>query len=163
MKQTVFFGIASVRGALGAFLASIHRYYSAYGCFAAAVLMALIAILVTCHDARRLKRGRKELGSILIELSQCEAEAYSGENSQQYDRLIRRIDAIKAKVGEVAKKYLEPSVESRFLAVRVLDTQLDEATRAHFIDRAQGNFWTVFQQIKGWRGCIERILQEMPR
>ena len=64
---------------------------------------------------------------------------------------------------QLAAKYLDSSFESRFLAVNVLDVQLDEATKMHFIARAQGSFWTMYQQLKGWRACLVGILQELGR
>jgi len=45
--------------------------------------------------------------------------------------------------------------------VNVLDVQLDEATKMHFISRAQGSFWTMYQQLKGWRACLVDILKDL--
>ena len=162
MKQTLFLGIAAILDAVGAFLSSIHYLLPAYSCFAFAILMVLLAIWVTYREGYRRKRCRDGLGSVLVELSECESEAYRGSNKQQYDRLIKRIDSVKLKVAEIAKGYADLSIESRFLAVRVLDVQLDEATKLHFTSRAQGDFWAVYQLLKGWRACVEQLLQEIP-
>jgi hypothetical protein len=163
MKQTLFLGAATVLDAIGAFSISIQHRYTAYILFVGAFAMVAAAVWVTYRGEYRLKRGKEELGRILVELSQCELAAYDGKDASDYDRLKARIETLKARVQEVGKKHLDSSIESRFLAVNVLDVQLDEATRRHFIDRAQGNFWTMYQQIKGWRTCVDRLLQELPR
>jgi hypothetical protein len=163
MKQTLFLGVATMMGTIGSFLASRQHYYSAYALFAAAIAMAIVAIWVTYRGEHRLKRGKKELGRILIELSQCELAAYDGKDGSDYDGLLAQIKKLKDEVHEVAEKHLDSYVEARFLAVNVLDVQLDEATKRHFIDRAQGDFWTMYQQIKGWRMCVDQLLRELPR
>jgi hypothetical protein len=133
----------------------------AYACFSAAIILAAAAIYISLVTEHRLKRGRAELGRILVELSKCELLAYRGDSSAQYDQLLSRVEEIKTKVAAISRKYLDSTIESRFLAVNVLDVQLDEATRRNFIDRAQGSFWTVFQQLKGWRACVEGLLREL--
>jgi hypothetical protein len=157
MKQTLFLGVATALCTIGSFLASRQHLYSAYSLFVGAILMALAAILVSY----RSKRGKRELGQALVELSQCELAAYDGRDGSDYDKLLQRIEQIKNRV-KVAAQYLDDSsVEFRFLAVNVLDIELNEATKRHFIDRAQGSFWTVYQRIKGWRICVERMLAEL--
>jgi hypothetical protein len=163
MKVTLFVGIATVLDAIGAFLVSIQHRYTAYGCFVGAIAMVAKAVWEDYRGAYRLKRGKKELGLILVELSRCELAAYNGNDGRDYDELLRKLEKLKSRIAEVGKKYLDSSIESRFLAVNVLDVQLDEATRRHFMDRAQGCFWTMYQQIKGWRTCVDRLLQELPR
>jgi hypothetical protein len=151
MKETLFLGVAAVLDAVGAFLVSIQHRYTAYGCFVGAIAMVLTAVWVSYRGAYRLKRGKEERGRILVELSQCELEAFNGNDGSEYERLMQKIQNLKNRIGEVGKNYLDSSVEARFLAVNVLDIQLDEATKRHFMDRAQGSFWTMYQQIKGWR------------
>ncbi len=163
MKETLFLGIATVLDAIGAFSVSVQHRYTGYSCFGCAVIMVLAAVGVAYRGAYRLKRGKEELGRILVELSQCELAAYNGNDGRDYDELLRKLEKVKSRIAEVGKKYLDSSIESRFLAVNVLDVQLDEATRRHFIDRAQGRFWTVYQKIKGWRTCVDRLLQDLPR
>jgi hypothetical protein len=163
MKETLFLGIAAVLDAIGAFSVSVQHRYTGYSCFVGAAVMVITAIGVAYRGAYRLRRGKEELGRILVELSLCELAAYNGNNQREYDELLRRLDKLKNRIAEVGKKYLDPSIESRFLAVNVLDVQLDEATKRHFLDRAQGCFWTVYQQIKGWRTCVDRLLQDLPR
>ena len=111
--------------------------------------------------ARRLKEAKTAIGKLLEQLAECEREAYGGSDGSDYDRLFRKIEQIKLRVREVATDYLDPSFESRFLAVNVLDVQLDEATKMHFISRTQESFWTMYQQLKGWRACLVGILQEL--
>ncbi len=149
--------------AIGSFLASLKHFYSAYALFAAAIGMVIAAIWTTYQRDYRLKRGKEELGSVLVELSKCELAAHDGKDSSDYDDLIERTSAIKSRVAEIGEKYLDSSIESRFLAVNVLDIELDEATKSHFIYNAKGSFWTLYQQIKGWRNCVDRLLQELPR
>lgn len=147
--------------AIGAALASIQHRYSAYVLFAVAALMVAAAIRVAHRMDYRMRRGREELGHVLRELSECEHAAHDGKDGSDYDVLIKRINKIKAMVGDISRKYLDSSIESRFLAVNVLDVQLDEATKMHFMSRAQGSFWPVYQQIKGWRACLDRMLGEL--
>ena len=149
--------------AIGAFLASIQHRYTAYGFFVVAILMAVVAIWVAYRGDYRVRRGREELGRVLVELSNCESAAYDGKDGSDYDALMGRIKTIHADIADIGKKYLDSSIESRFLAVNVLDVQLDEPTKRHFIDRAQGSFWTVFQKIRGWRACVVALLQELRR
>ena len=163
MKQTLFLGIAAILDAIGAFLVSIQHRYTAYGCLVGAIVMVVTAVWVTYRGEHRLKRGKEELGRILVELSKCELAAYDGKDGRDYDKLVARLEKLKDQVRGVGEKYLDSSVESRFLAVNVLDVQLDEATKRHFIDMAQGSFWTMYQQIKAWRMCVDRLLQELPR
>jgi hypothetical protein len=163
MKDTLFLGVAAVLDAIGAFLVSIQHRYTAYGCLAGAIAMVALAVWVAYRSEYRLKRGKEELGRILVELSECELAAYNGNDGREYDRLIAKIDNLKKQVGEIGKKYLDSSIESRFLAVNVFDIQLDESMKRYFLERAQGSFWTMYQQIKGWRSCVDRLLQELPR
>src|SRR5258708_20577197 len=114
-------------------------------------------------EKQKQKTAKEAIGRLLEQLAQCEREAYDGSNSSDYDRLLGQIEQIKRNVKEIAAKYLDSSFESRFLAVNVLDVQLDEATKMHFIARAQGSFWTMYQQLKGWRQCLVGILQELGR
>ena len=114
-------------------------------------------------EKQKQKTAKEAIGRLLEQLAQCEREAYDGSNSSDYDRLLEQIEQIKRNVKEIATKYLDSSFESRFLAVNVLDVQLDEATKMHFIARAQGSFWTMYQQLKGWRACLVGILQELGR
>ncbi len=114
-------------------------------------------------EKQKRKTAKEAIGRLLEQLAQCEREAYDGSNSSDYDRLLGQIEQIKRNVKEIATKYLDSSFESRFLAVNVLDVQLDEATKMHFIARAQGSFWTMYQQLKGWRACLVGILQELGR
>jgi hypothetical protein len=100
---------------------------------------------------------------LLEQLAECEREAYDGSNASEYDNLLKKIEQLKREVKQIATEYLDASFESRFLAVNVLDVQLDVATKMHFIDRAQGSFWTMYQQLKGWRTCLNEILQELSR
>jgi cell division protein FtsW (lipid II flippase) len=162
VKQTVFLGVAAVLDAIGAFLATIRHLHWAYVVFAAAIAMAIIAVVFTYRTEYRTKRGKQELGHILRELSACELAAYDGQGGADYDALMQRIKAIKTKISEAARK-LDSSIEDRFLAVNVYDVQLDEATRMHFISRAQGDFWTAYQLIRGWRACVVGLLQELRR
>ena len=163
MQQTLFLGVATVLVATGSFLASRQHFYSANSLFVGAILMVLAAIWVSYRNDYRLKRGKRELGRALVELSQCELAAYDGTDGSEYDKLLQRIEQIKNTV-KVAARYLDDSsIESRFLAVNVLDIELNEATKRHFIDRAQGSFWNVYQKIKGWRLCVERMLGELRR
>jgi hypothetical protein len=163
VKQTLFLGVAAVLDAIGAFLVSIQHRYTAYSCFIGAIAMVVTAVYVTYRSEYRLKQGKQELGLILIELSQCELAAYDGSDGEQYDALMERIKKIKQRIGKVGEQYLDTSIEARFLAVNVLDVHLDEPTKLHFMTRAQGSFWTMYQQIKGWRTCVDRLLQELLR
>jgi hypothetical protein len=79
----------------------------------------------------------------------------------EYDRLLRQIDSVNSEVSRIARDYLDGSFESGFLAVNVLDVHLDEPTKMHFIHRAQGSFWTMYQQIKGWRAYLVGILRTL--
>ena len=110
-----------------------------------------------------LKIAREEIGRVLEQLARCEHEAYDGSNALDYDKLLEQIQQIKQTVHRIATQYLHTSFESRFLAVNVLDAQLDDATKMHFMSRAQGSFWTVYQQIKGWRACLLDVLRELGR
>jgi hypothetical protein len=163
MKQTLFLGIAAVSDAIGAFLATRQHLHSAYSLFAIAIVMVVVAVWVSYRNEYRIKRGRRELGQILVELSSCELASHEGNDGGDYDKLLGRIKKVKERVEDAAKHLDDASVASRFLAVNVLDVQLDEATKLHFIGRAQGSFWTMYQQIKGWRACVEQLLKELPR
>ncbi|MGB8583761.1 MAG: hypothetical protein WCD47_23305 [Candidatus Sulfotelmatobacter sp.] len=117
--------------------------------------------LPTLAENEKHRKAREAIGRVLERLSECERDAYAGANGSDYERLLKKIAAIKHSVSEIAGKYLDSSFESRFLAVNVFDVQLDEATRMHFITRAQGSFWTMYQQVKGWRACLVGILKEL--
>lgn len=112
-------------------------------------------------DKQKRKRAREAIGKVLEQLAECEHEAYDGADALAYDRLFRRVEQIKRTIREIASQYLDSSFESRYLAVNVLDVQLDEATKMHFISRAQGSFWTMYQQIKGWRAYLAEVLKEL--
>jgi len=163
MNSTLFLGVATALNAFGAFLASRQHLYAAYVFLVLAVVMVILAIWTAYRNEYRLKRGRRELGRVLVELSQCALAAHRGNSASDYDKLRPMIDKVKNRVAVAAKYLDDSSVESRFLAVNVLDVQLDQATKEHFIGRGQGSFWTVYQQINGWRACIERLLQELRR
>lgn len=162
MKQTLFLGVAAVLDAVGAFFASDKHLYTAYAFFSLAIVMAGLAIWVAFRNDYCLRQGKKELSRVLFELSECERDAYNGKDGLQYDELKQRITKARNDVEKIGKKYLDESILYRFLAVNVLDTQLDEATKLHFMARAQASFWTLYQQIRGWRISLERILQELP-
>lgn len=161
MKQTLFLGVATVLVAIGSFLASREHFYSAYTMFAAAIVMVIAAVWVTYRLDYRQKRGKEELGRILVELSQCQRAAYNGHTAPEYDKLIAEIEQIKKRVRDVAEEYFDCSIESRFLAVNVLDVQLDGATKQNFIGSDQGNFWPMYQQIQGWRVFLNDVLREI--
>jgi hypothetical protein len=163
MRQTLFLGIAAVLDAIGAFLASNHHLYTAYGCFTGAIAMVCLAIWFSYRDDYRLKRGKKELGEVLVELSQAEVAAHKGLGNADYDKLIARIDAIEIRVAVAAGYLGDSSIESRFRAVNVHDIELSVGMKRHFIDRGQGSFWTMYQKIKAQRLCIERLLGELRR
>jgi hypothetical protein len=120
-----------------------------------------LEIYPALDEKQKLKMAREAIGKVMEQLAQCERDAYDGSNALDYDRLLARIRQIKHSVHQTAIWYLDSSFESRFLAVNVLDVQLDDATRLHFASRAQGSFWTAYQQIKGWRACLSQILQEL--
>ena len=111
----------------------------------------------------KIKQTKEAVGKLLEQVAQCESEAYSGSTGTEYDRLYQHVEQIKRRVGEIATEFLDTSFESRFLAVKVLDSNLDEATKRHFIQRAQASFWTMYQQLKGWRAFLVGILQELGR
>jgi hypothetical protein len=115
----------------------------------------------TLDDRNKFKKAKELIGQMLELLSHCEIDAYEGSNHVEYEKLLEEIDEVKRGVRDVATKYLDLSFESRFLAVNVLDVHLDEPTRMHFITRAQGNFWTMYQQIKGWRAYLNEVLKEL--
>jgi hypothetical protein len=163
MTQTLFLGVATVLVAVGSFLASIEHRYTAYGCFVGAIAMVAAAVWATYRSEYRLKRGKEKLGRILVELSECELAAYRGKDGSDYDKLLGRINKLKDQIVKVGEKYLDSSIGSRFLAVNVLDIRLDKATKLHFMERGAGSFWTMYQQIKGWRACVEQLLRELPR
>ena len=96
--------------AIGSFLASRQHFYSAYSLFAAAIGMAILAVWVTYRTEHRLKRGKAELGRILVELSACERAAYSGNNAHDYDKLLKQIEQVKQKVSATATRYFDSSI-----------------------------------------------------
>jgi hypothetical protein len=114
-------------------------------------------------EKEKNRKAREAIGKLLEQLAQYERDAYSGATSAEYDRLIAKTADFKSAVKQVATDYLDSSFESRVLAVNVHDTPLDEATKDHFIVRAQGSFWAVYQQLKGWRICLVDILRDMSR
>jgi hypothetical protein len=163
MRQTLFLGVAAILDAIGSFLASIHHLYTAYGCFAVAIVLVIVAVLFHYRDDYRLERGKRKLGEVLMELSQAELGAHEGTNSGEYDKLLARIDVINKKISVAAQYLDDSSIESRFHSVNVYDIELNEATKVHFISRGQGNFWTVYQKVKAQRICVEQLLRELRR
>ena len=149
---------------------SDRKMYLLWG-LAAITLSGYRTFFVLSRDNRRLKsaldekhkirKAKEAIGKLLEQLAQCEREAYNGSDGSAYDRLLRQIEQIKLKVREIATDHLDQSFESRFLAVNVHDIQLDEATKMHFLSQAQGDFWTMYQQLKGWRACLVDILREL--
>ena len=141
----------------------------------------LVALAISCFQAfytlirenRRLKseldekqkirKARELIGKMLEQIASYELDAYNGSDGGQYDKLYQKIEQVKRDVTLIATEYLDASFKSRFLAVNVLDVQLDEATRFHFISRAQGDFWTMYQQLKGWRSYLEKVFNELNR
>ena len=117
----------------------------------------------TLDDKQRIIEARKRIGKLLVELADCEKSAYDGANGAEYNQLYGRIESVKAEVQAIANECLDESFASRFLAVNVYDVQLSEATRMHFLSRAQGSFWTVYQQVNGWRALLEKIMGELNR
>ena len=132
----------------------------------------LLALAIGCFQAffflkrenNRLKgtaEAKRRIGRLQVELASCERAAYSGADRGEYDALYKRIEGVQAEVGAIAVECLDDSFASRFSAVNVYDVQLDEATRMNFMSRAQGSFWTMYQQIKGWRLLLEKIIGEL--
>lgn len=163
MNQTVFLGVAAVLDAVGAFLATRQHLYPAYGCFSGAIVMVGLAVWVSYWNEYRVRRGKKTLGEVLVELSQCELAAYAGSDGSDFDSVKQRLNAVHEKIKRAAKFLDDASVESRFLAVNVHDIELTEAMKRHFLDRAQGSFWSMYQKIKASRQCVERMLGEICR
>jgi hypothetical protein len=157
MKQTLFLGVATVLTAIGSFLATIQHFYIAYALFGIAIAMVVVAVWVTYRIDYRRKKGREELGRVLVELSRCELGAYDFSNVIQ---LAADMERIKRRVGEIAEQYFDSSIESRFLAVNVLDVHLDDATKQYFLLSSHGDFWGPYQQIKGWRMFLNDFLRE---
>jgi hypothetical protein len=122
-----------------------------------------VEIYPVLDEKQKRKIAREEIGKLAQQLAQCEHDAYDGSNAPEYDSLLGQIQQVKQAIHCIATRYLDSSFESRFLAVNVHDVQLDEAMKMHFISRAQGSFWTVYQQIKGWRACLAQILRELSR
>jgi hypothetical protein len=120
-------------------------------------------LAVKLDEKHKIKRAKEAIGKLLEQLAQCEREAYNGSDGRDFDRLRQQIEQIKLRVRQIATEYLDTSFESRFLAVNVLDVQLDEPTKTHFIARAQGDFWTMYQQLKGWRACLVDIIKDLDR
>lgn len=147
--------------AIGAFWASQHHLYTAYACFVVAIGAAILAVCVTYYVDHRRKRGREELGRILVELSRCELAAYDAATASQHRSLVEQTEQIKARVQEIGATYFDSSVGARFLAVNVLDTELSPATKDHFISRGMADFWTIYQQIKGWRIFLNDLLRQL--
>jgi hypothetical protein len=161
MKQTLFLGVGTVLLAIGSFLASREHFYSAYGLFAAAIGMAAAAVWYTYHIEYRLKRGKEQLGRILVELSDCQHSAYTDSALHDYTVLVGKIEQIKREVGETARKYFDSSLEARFLAVRVDDIELNAAIKQYFVENRLDKFCAVYQQVKGWRAFLNDVLREL--
>ncbi len=119
------------------------------------------SLTIELDEKQKIRKAREAIGKILEQIAQYELEAYRGSTSSEYDKLYQKIEQLKTDVKQVALEYLDASFESRFLAVNVHDIQLDAATRTHFIARTQGSFWTIYQQLKGWRACLVDILKEL--
>jgi len=112
-------------------------------------------------DSHRVKNARKRVGKLQEELAQCESAAYYGSDAHGYEALLKRLDKVAREVRTIADECLDESFVSRFLSVNVHDVTLDEPTRMHFISRGQGNFWAVYQRIKGWRGLLAQVMTEL--
>jgi hypothetical protein len=109
------------------------------------------------------RRARERLGLVAEELAECELAAYRGSNGDQYEQLLARLDAARDEVRRVSIECLDGSLLSRWEAVNVHDSPVDDATKHHFISRAQGSFWTVYQRVRGWRRLIDGVLSELNR
>ncbi len=143
---------------------------SSIAIFVLAILVLLFALLlpnsvVPAADAQPQRAAaRQKLGSVLERLTRAELSAYQGTNGEQYEALLEFLRGLEREVEQTSIVDLkDESVISRYRSVNVLDVQLDEATRMHFISRAQGSFWTVYQRIRGQRQLLERILSELNR
>lgn len=114
------------------------------------------------HDKKRRRAAREAVGRVQERLADLEGRAYNGTDGTEYDKVLKVIEEIKTEVHRIGREDLEDdSFLSRFLAVNVLDTPLDDATKMHFISRAQGSFWTVYQQVKGWRIFVREFMKEI--
>jgi hypothetical protein len=114
------------------------------------------------RSTRLQKEARAGLGRVLEQLADCEMAAYQGSNVHEYDELLRRLEGLDKEVERISSDCLNNlSFASRYRAVNVLDVHLDEATKGHFISRAQGNFWSVYQKIKAQRSVLVDILKEL--
>jgi hypothetical protein len=119
-------------------------------------------LTVALDEKRRIRQTKEAIGKLLEHVAQCESEAYKGSSSAEYDKLYQQVEQIKRRAGEIATEFLDTSFESRFLAVKVLDSNLDESIRKQFIQRSGSqSFWTVYQQLRGWRAFLVGILQEL--
>jgi hypothetical protein len=113
-------------------------------------------------EKRRIRQTKEAIGKLLGHVAQGESEAYKGSSSAEYDRLYKQVEQIKRRVGEIATEFLDTSFESRFLAVKLLDSSPDESLRKQFIERSGSqSFWSVYQQLRGWHAFLVGILQEL--
>src|SRR5262249_19145749 len=106
------------------------------------------------------KEGRELLGTALQRLSQAELKAYAGSNGKDYDALLQELENIESSVEATAGHYFDYSLIARYRSVNVLDVQLDEPTRLHFLSRAKVSFWSVYSKIKGQRAFLENFLKD---
>jgi hypothetical protein len=94
-------------------------------------------------EKQKIRQTKEAVGKLLLHVAQCESEAYKGSSSAEYDKLYQQVEQIKRRAGEIATEFLDASFESRFLAVKVLDSNLDESLRKQFIERSGSqSFWT---------------------
>lgn len=130
--------------------------------FAIAAVVAFHGAFSERRASSRKLKAREGIGQVLEGLAACELRAYSGSNASEYDALLQELDALDKKLETIARVYLnDPSIASRYKAVNVLDIHLDDATRLHFLSRAQGSFWSVYQKIKGQRAALGEIMKEL--
>lgn len=113
------------------------------------------------NDRETRRKGRERLGVELESLSECERSAYEGHDADQYHAVRRKLKDIEENIGAISEDCFDASLASRYKAVNVQDTLLDEATRMHFFSRGQGDFWTVYGKIKGQRNELLKILEEL--
>lgn len=114
-------------------------------------------------ETARRRRARERLGLVAEELAQCELAAYRGTNGEQYEELLARLAAVGDEVRRVSVECLDSSLTSRWESVNVHDSPVDDATKHHFISRAQGSFWAVYQRVRGWRKLVDGVLSELNR
>jgi len=127
-----------------------------------ALLKKNTQLTIALDEKRRIRQTKEAIGKLLEHVAQCESEAYKGSSNDEYDNLYQQVEQMKRRVREIATEFLDTSFESRFLAVKVLDRNIDEALRAQFIQRSGSqSFWTMYQQLRGWRAFLDGILQEL--